>query len=80
MMLPALAQIHHDDMVPIIAMSIGGGIAVVAVLFGSIRGMALNVARAKSRREVAAYIAEGSMTPQEGERILNAGRTQGCGR
>jgi len=29
----------------------------------------------RTRREIAAYIAEGSMTPEEGERILTAGRT-----
>ena len=28
--------------------------------------------REKSRREIAAYIAEGSMTPEQGERLLNA--------
>ena len=30
------------------------------------------VAREKSRREIAAYIAEGSMTPDQGERLLAA--------
>ena len=33
--------------------------------------------REKTKREVAAYIAEGSMTPEEGERILNSGN-RGC--
>lgn len=28
--------------------------------------------REKSRREIAAYIAEGSMTPEQGEKLLNA--------
>lgn len=32
----------------------------------------------KTRREVAAYVAEGSMTPEEGERLLNAGK-RSCG-
>ena len=30
----------------------------------------------KSRREIAAYVAEGSMSPEEAERILNAGRAK----
>lgn len=30
-------------------------------------------AREKSRREIAAYIAEGSMTPEQGERLMKAG-------
>lgn len=30
-------------------------------------------AREKTRREIAAYIAEGSMTPEHGERLMKAG-------
>lgn len=28
----------------------------------------------RTRREIAAYIAEGTMTPEQGERLLRAGR------
>ena len=31
-----------------------------------------NASRERSRREIAAYIAEGSLTPEQGERILRA--------
>jgi hypothetical protein len=37
-------------------------------------------AREKSRREIAAYVAEGSITPEQGERLLRAdvsGRASG---
>jgi hypothetical protein len=34
-----------------------------------------SLARERTRREIAAYIAEGSMTPEQGERLLNAGKT-----
>ncbi len=30
-------------------------------------------ARERSRREIAAYIAEGTMTPDQGERLMKAG-------
>lgn len=30
-------------------------------------------AQEKTRREIAAYIAEGSMTPEQGERLMRAG-------
>lgn len=30
-------------------------------------------ARERSRREIAAYIAEGTMTPEQGERLIRAG-------
>ena len=52
---------------------IGGIIAVVAIVFGSVSSMIRSQAREKSRREIAAYIAEGSMTPEQGERLMKAG-------
>lgn len=62
-----------DELIPVIAMAIGGGIAVIAIVFGTIKKLFETSAREKSRREIAAYIAEGSMTPEDGERLLEAG-------
>ena len=72
-MLYALAQLHHDDVVPVIAISVGGGIAAIAVTLGILHNIVLGSQKENSRREIAAYIAEGSMTPEEGERLLKAG-------
>lgn len=49
-------------------------IAIVAIVFGSVRKMVVSSNVEKSRREIAAYIAEGSMSPEDGERLLAAGR------
>ncbi len=46
-------------------------IAIVAMK--TIGGVIRTQAREKSRREIAAYIAEGSMTPEQGERLMKAG-------
>jgi len=35
-----------------------------------------SVSREKTRREIAAYIAEGSMTPEQGERLMRSGDSQ----
>ncbi len=43
---------------------------VLCVIVKSITSMFSNVARERTRREIAAYIAEGSMTPEQGERLL----------
>ncbi len=51
---------------------IGGTIAIVAIVFGTVTSMVKAMARERTRREIAAYIAEGSMTPEQGERILKA--------
>ncbi len=69
----ALARID-GEVVPIVAISMGCGIAIIAIIFGSVRSMVINSNREKTRREVAAYVAEGSITPEDAERILTAGR------
>ncbi|MEM8758558.1 MAG: hypothetical protein AAGF47_12355 [Planctomycetota bacterium] len=67
-----LAAIHHDDIVPIVAISVGGSIAVLWLILASIHSFFKMLQVEKSRREIAAYIAEGSMTPDQGERLLKA--------
>ena len=64
----------NDNDVRVVALAIGGGIAIIAIIFGNIRRITVSENREKSRREVAAYVAEGSITPQDAERILVAGR------
>ncbi|MCB9845021.1 MAG: hypothetical protein H6811_03410 [Phycisphaeraceae bacterium] len=53
---------------------IGGTIAVVAIVFSTLTGMIKSIARERTRREIAAYIAEGTMTPDQGERLIKAGQ------
>ncbi len=48
-------------------------VAIVWIIFGSIVRVFGSVQREHTRREIAAYIAEGSMTPDQGERLLKAG-------
>lgn len=48
--------------------------SVVFVLTIKIVGNVIrSAARERTRREIAAYIAEGSMTPEQGERLMKAG-------
>lgn len=55
----------------------------VSILIGMLIQAATKVltgnARERTKREIAAYVAEGSMTPEQGERILKAGnRGRAC--
>lgn len=52
---------------------IGGCIAISIVAMASIYYHAKNKLREKTKQEIAAYVAEGSMTPDDAERILKAG-------
>ncbi len=51
---------------------VAGTIAIVAIVFGIVGSTIKSVAREKTRREIAAYIAEGSMTPEQGEKLMRA--------
>lgn len=59
----------------IAVIAVGGGIAlaVIAIVTGSVSSILRTRAKEQSRREIAAYVAEGSMSPADAERILDAG-------
>lgn len=54
-----------------------GVIVVVWIAFATVESIMKSLSRERSRREIAAYIAEGSMTPEQGERLLR-GDKGGC--
>lgn len=58
----------------ILFLIVGGTVAIIWIVLGTITSMVKSVARERTRREIAAYIAEGSMTPDQGERLMAAGR------
>ncbi|MEM1184785.1 MAG: hypothetical protein AAGI53_07245 [Planctomycetota bacterium] len=60
----------------VVLAGVGGFIAVTAIVFTSVRRVFESRHRERSRSEIAAYIAEGSMTAEEGERILKIGQPQ----
>lgn len=52
-----------------------GAISITGVVFGSVKNMVKYTTRERTRREIAAYIAEGSLTPDQGERLMKAGKS-----
>ena len=73
---PILRLIEDDPGVFIAVLAVSGGIliALMAIVLGTITSTIQYRAREQTKREIAAYIAEGSMTPEEGERLLKPGR------
>jgi hypothetical protein len=55
---------------------VGGSIAITAIIASALRHIVTSSAREKTRREIAAYIAEGSMSPEQGEKLMGAGETK----
>ncbi|MBX3387387.1 MAG: hypothetical protein KF768_12530 [Phycisphaeraceae bacterium] len=50
-----------------------GGVVIIWIVTKGIVAVATSNSRERSRREIAAYIAEGSMTAEQGERLMRAG-------
>lgn len=50
------------------------GSVVSIILIRTVGGVLKSVSRERTRREIAAYIAEGSMSPEQGERLMKAGK------
>ena len=66
---PVLERLIRPDMVyPVLVV---GALVATSMVKTVVR--CINVAsRERTRREIAAYIAEGSLTPEQGERLMNA--------
>ncbi|MFB3430128.1 MAG: hypothetical protein ABL309_04350 [Phycisphaerales bacterium] len=60
--------IDSDILVPVIAIIMGCSIAIIAIVCGTLA----SGQREKTRREIAAYVAEGTISPEDGERMLRA--------
>jgi hypothetical protein len=64
-----MKMLDSDVLVPLVA----GAAVVLVVMAKSIASVLRTQSREKTRREIAAYIAEGSMTPEQGERLMKSG-------
>ena len=69
-----LLQEDPELIIPVMAIALGCGIAIVSIITCTIKGVCKTNQIERSRREIAAYIAEGSMSPEEGERLMKAGK------
>ncbi|MDX2148198.1 MAG: hypothetical protein SFZ23_11820 [Planctomycetota bacterium] len=65
-----LSQVLDEDVLIPTLLAFG---LVTVFTFKIIAGLIESVARERTRRDIAAFIAEGSMTPEQGERLLRAG-------
>jgi hypothetical protein len=57
---------------PGIVFTVGGSIAIVGIVAGSITSIVVNRGREKTRREIAAYVAEGTIDPDKAVEMLKA--------
>ena len=55
-----------------------GGCFIFSVIVKALTTVFTTASQEKSRREIAAYIAEGSLTPEQGERLIRADVNRGA--
>ena len=65
---------HRGDLIPVLA--IGGGllIAAIAIIFGAFKAMVVGTAREKTKQELAAYVAAGTLDADKAVAMINAGK------
>ena len=72
-----LDLIRDGDIIPFIAVTLGMLIGLIAVIGGIATSIVRSRAREQTRREIAAYVAEGTMDADKAIAILNAGESKG---
>ncbi len=69
------AEVMPKDVMGIVAVSTGLIIAVVWIVMTAVRSMVRTTAIERTKREIAAYVAEGTIKPEDAERIITAGHS-----
>lgn len=62
-----------EILIPIIFIIGGVAVWIINTIMWTIKETHATKQREQSRREIAAYIAEGTMTPEQGEKLMAAG-------
>lgn len=65
-----------ENFIPIVAIVMGCTIGIV----GIVAGVLSHGQREKTRREIAAYVAEGTISAEDAERMIRAGSAGKCGK
>lgn len=67
--------LRHDNFIGLVAIVMGCTTGMVAIVFTMISGVLKARAREETKRELAAYVAEGTIDPDKAIAILQAGET-----
>jgi hypothetical protein len=73
---PVLEMIQSEEFVTMVAITLGCLVGMVGIIGGTISAVVKNRAREQTKREIAAYVAEGSLDPDKAVAMLNAGRSK----
>lgn len=65
---------NEDVAMMSVIFGVGGVVVVMVMTLETVQKIIVTRQRETTKREVAAYVAEGSMTPEDAERIIKAGK------
>ncbi len=68
--------IQSGEFIPTLALTLGSLTVMIAIIGGTISSVVRSRAREQTKREIAAYVAEGTVDPDKAVAMLNAGRTR----
>jgi hypothetical protein len=63
-------DISGDQLIPLVAITGSALVGIVWAIMWSIVATVQSKEAERTRREIAAYVSEGSITPEEGERLI----------
>jgi len=73
---PFLEMMQTDQFIAMVAITLGCFAGVVGIIGGTVCSVVRSRTREQTKREIAAYVAEGSLDPDKAVDMLNAGRTK----
>ena len=62
-----------NELIPLVAVGGAFTVAIFGIVSGTVKHTVRTRQREESRREIAAYVAEGSITPEDAQKLLEAG-------
>ena len=66
---------EKEMLLPLVAIGCGTLIAVISIIFSLVRSMVVSGEKEKTKRELAAYVAEGTLDADKAVAMINAGRS-----
>ncbi len=67
--------LDNSNFIPIVAIVMGCSVGIIAIIFGSIASVYKARAHEETKRELAAYVAEGTIEPDKAIALLQAGES-----
>ena len=73
-----MSLMERGDFLPLVAIVMGCTVGMVAIVFGGITSTIKSRGREQTKRELAAYVAEGSISADQAQALIQADAPKEC--